>query len=102
MTKSSPTASDLFSTRELERLYELLKSKSIEGHWKVGRILNTRLGERAPYGILAKLKVALPKLGAEMTRPRPGLVWGEALKKARQPFKIYPFFEHGFERGCVV
>jgi hypothetical protein len=53
----------LFSTRELERVYELLKSESIEGFWDVGRILNTRMGERAPYGALAKLNVDLPKLG---------------------------------------
>jgi hypothetical protein len=63
MAKSSPTATDLFSIRELERIYELLKSESIEGFWEVGRLLNARLGERAPYGALAKLNVELPKLG---------------------------------------
>lgn len=65
MAKSSPIATGVYSTRELERIYELLKSKSFEGYWEVGSILNTRLGERAPYGALAKLEEELPKLGAD-------------------------------------
>jgi len=63
MAKSPQNATDVFSTSELDRIYQLLKSKSIEGFWEVGRILNTCLGERAPYGALAKLEKELPKLG---------------------------------------
>jgi hypothetical protein len=49
--------------QDLERIYQLLKSKSIKDFWEVGSILDARFKKRAPYGHWPKIEAALRALG---------------------------------------
>ncbi len=63
MVESSTQDPDVFTPQEINRIYRQLKTKSIEGFWEVGSLLNSRFGERAPQRALPQLGEKLCALG---------------------------------------
>ncbi len=56
---------EILSKQDRRRIYSLLKSRSIESYWEVGRILDALFVDRVPYKAWPKIEAELRAVGED-------------------------------------